>query len=148
MTKLTHLNDQGQAHMVDVGEKPVQKRTAKAAAELHCSPSTLALLQSNGLPKGDALAVARIAGIQAAKRTDEWIPLCHTLPLDQVLVNFQIQDDRIAITATARTQSRTGVEMEALTAVSAAALTLYDMLKAVDKTMRIEAVRVLEKIKE
>jgi len=134
--------------MIDVGQKPVQKRTAIAGGELHCSPATLALLQAADLPKGDVLAVARIAGIQAAKRTDEWIPLCHTLPLDQVVVDFQIKADRIGITATARAQSRTGVEMEALTAVCAAALTLYDMLKAVDKEMRIEAVRVVEKIKE
>ncbi len=134
--------------MVDVGGKPIQKRTAKAVAELHGSPATLQLLKAGNAPKGDALAVARIAGIQAAKRTDEWIPLCHTLPLDQVLVDFQIKEDRIEIISTARTQSRTGVEMEALTAVTAAALTLYDMLKAVDKAMRIEAVRVLEKTKE
>ena len=134
--------------MVDVGEKPIQKRTAKAVAELHGSPATLQLLKAGNAPKGDALAAARIAGIQAAKRTDEWIPLCHTLPLDQVLVDFQIKEDCIEITSTARTQSRTGVEMEALTAVTAAALTLYDMLKAVDNAMRIEAVRVLEKTKE
>lgn len=146
--KLSHIDDQGEARMVDVGEKPIQKRAAKAAAELHCSPATLQLLKAGNAPKGDALSVARIAGIQAAKRTDEWIPLCHTLPLDQVLVDFQIKDDRIEIISTARTQSRTGIEMEALTAVTAAALTLYDMLKAVDKTMRIEAVRVIEKIKE
>ncbi len=146
--KLSHIDDQGEARMVDVGEKPIQKRAAKAAAELQCSPATLQLLKAGNAPKGDALAVARIAGIQAAKRTDEWIPLCHTLPLDQVLVDFQIKDDRIEIISTARTQSRTGVEMEALTAVTAAALTLYDMLKAVDKSMRIEAVRVIEKIKE
>lgn len=134
--------------MVDVGKKPIQKRTAKALAELHCSPTTLQLLKAGNAPKGDALAVARIAGIQAAKRTDEWIPLCHTLPLDQVVVDFQIKEDRIKIISTVRTQSRTGVEMEALTAVMAAALTLYDMLKAVDKGMRIQAVQVLEKIKE
>jgi len=146
--KISHLDDEGKAHMIDVGQKPVQKRTAIAGGELHCSPATLALLQAADLPKGDVLAVARIAGIQAAKRTDEWIPLCHTLPLDQVVVDFQIKADRIGITATARAQSRTGVEMEALTAVCAAALTLYDMLKAVDKEMRIEAVRVVEKIKE
>ncbi|MBN8710456.1 MAG: molybdenum cofactor biosynthesis protein C [Verrucomicrobia bacterium 61-8] len=146
--KLSHIDDQGKARMVDVGGKPIQKRTAKAVAELHGSPATLQLLKAGNAPKGDALAVARIAGIQAAKRTDEWIPLCHTLPLDQVLVDFQIKEDRIEIISTARTQSRTGVEMEALTAVTAAALTLYDMLKAVDKAMRIEAVRVLEKTKE
>jgi cyclic pyranopterin phosphate synthase len=146
--KLSHIDDQGKAHMVDVGGKPIQKRTAKALAELHCSSATLQLLNTGSTPKGDALAVSRIAGIQAAKRTDEWIPLCHTLPLDQISVDFEVKEDRIEIISTVRTQSRTGVEMEALTAVTAAALTLYDMLKAVDKAMRIEGVRVIEKIKE
>jgi cyclic pyranopterin phosphate synthase len=146
--KLSHIDPQGNARMVDVGPKPIQKRTATATAELHAAAATLQLLREGGLPKGDALAVARIAAIQAAKRTDEWIPLCHTIPLGQVAVDFDVEEYRIVIRATVRTQARTGVEMEALTAVTAAALTLYDMLKAVDKTMHIEAVRVVEKTKE
>lgn len=133
--------------MVDVGHKPIQQRTATAAAELHCARETLELLRSGNLPKGDAMAVARIAAIQAAKRTDEWIPLCHTLPLDQVEVMFQLHEDRVEVRSTVRTQAKTGVEMEALTAVMAATLNLFDMLKAVDKSMHIEQVRVLEKHK-
>ncbi len=134
--------------MVDVGAKPVQVRTASAAGYLLCQPATIALLRQQALPKGDVLAVARIAAIQAAKRTDELIPLCHSLPLDRVIVDFQVQDDRIGISANVRTSAKTGVEMEALTAVSVAALTLYDMMKAADKTMRIEGLCVTAKHKE
>jgi len=134
--------------MVDVGAKPVQVRTARAVAELHCKPATIGLLSEHALPKGDVLAVARVAGIQAAKQTAALIPLCHSLPLDKVTVDFTVGEDRIHIAAMARTSARTGVEMEALTAAGIAALTLYDMMKAVDKTMRIEGIRVVEKVKE
>jgi len=134
--------------MVDVGRKPVQSRLAVATGELHCAPSTLAALKNQGLPKGDALAVARIAGIQAAKKTPDLIPLCHSLPLDQVGVDFECLADRILIRADVRTSAKTGVEMEALAAVCVAALTLFDMMKAVDKTMRIEKIRVVKKVKQ
>ncbi len=143
----SHLDATGTARMVDVGAKPVQHRRAVAAAQLVCQPATIRALQAKALPKGDVLAVANIAGIQAAKRTAELIPLCHPLPLNHVSVTFQIRKDRIEVTCTAETDSRTGVEMEALTGASVAALTLYDMCKAVDKTMRIEGLQVLEKIK-
>ncbi len=143
----SHLDESGTARMVDVGAKPVQHRRAVAAAQLVCQPATIRALQAKALPKGDVLAVANIAGIQAAKRTAELIPLCHPLPLNHVSITFQIRKDRIEVTCTAETDSRTGVEMEALTGASVAALTLYDMCKAVDKTMRIEGVYVVEKIK-
>ncbi len=146
--EFSHLDENGDVRMVDVGAKPVQVRRAVAGAELHCLPSTLAALAEQALPKGDVLAVARVAGIQAAKKTAGLIPLCHTLPLDRVSVDFSIGEDRIGIRATAKTSAKTGVEMEALTAAAVAALTLYDMLKAVDKTMRIEGLHVLEKTKE
>ena len=133
--------------MVDVSAKPVQVRTARAAAEIRCQPATLRLLNDQALPKGDVLAVARIAGIQAAKRTAELVPLCHSLPLDKVAVDFVVGIDRIEIVALATTCAKTGVEMEALTAASLAALTLYDMMKAVDKTMCIGNIHVLEKSK-
>ena len=148
MKSFSHLDETGQARMVDVGGKPVQKRTATAAGELCCQPETIRLLKDQALPKGDVLAVARIAGIQASKKTSDLIPLCHALPLDQVTVDFEIDHDRIRISATARTSARTGVEMEALTAVSVAALALYDMMKAADKTMRIEGIRVTGKSKQ
>jgi len=147
MNFFSHLDESGEARMVDVGGKPVQVRTASAAGELRCQPQTIRLLRDQALPKGDVLAVARIAGIQAAKKTSELIPLCHALSLDQVTVDFEVLDDHIKISATARTSAKTGVEMEALTAVSIAALTLYDMMKAVDKTMRIGGVEVTEKSK-
>lgn len=143
----THLDARGAARMVDVGAKPVVVRTAVAEGFLRCRPATIVALRRNAMPKGDALAVARVAGIQAAKRAHEFIPLCHQLPLDAVHVDFESRRDRLRIIATARATARTGVEMEALTAVSAAALALYDMTKAVDKTMRIEGVRLLAKIK-
>jgi len=133
--------------MVNVGAKPVQCRRAVAAGKLVCSPATIRALEKNALPKGDVLTVAQIAGIQAAKRTSELIPLCHPLALAHVEINFKVRRAAIEIVCTAETNAQTGVEMEALTGVSVAALTLYDMCKAVDKTMRIEAVRVVEKIK-
>ena len=148
MTSFSHLDETGQARMVDVGAKPVQKRTATATGELRSQPETIRLLEAQALPKGDVLAVARIAGIQAAKKTSDLIPLCHALPLDQITVDFDIDDDHIRISATVRTSAKTGVEMEALTAVSVSALALYDMMKAVDKTMRIVGICVTEKIKQ
>lgn len=146
--QFTHLNAAGEAHMVNVGGKPIQRRRAVAGAKLLCQPATIRALKRNALPKGDVLTVAQIAGIQAAKRTSELIPLCHPLPLSHVEVSFKIRTDGVEVFCAAETSARTGVEMEALTGASLAALTLYDMCKAVDKTMRIEGVRVLEKIKE
>ena len=133
--------------MVDVGAKPVVAREATAEATLVCSVATIRLLKKSALPKGDVLAVARVAGIQAAKQTAALIPLCHVLPLDSVQVDFEIKTRGIKVHCTARTRARTGVEMEALTGASVAALTLYDMCKAVDKSMRIEGVRVVSKRK-
>jgi len=133
--------------MVNVGAKPVQHRRALATARLVCQPATIRALRAKALPKGDVLTVANIAGIQAAKRTDDLIPLCHSLPLDRVQIAFRVRKDHIEVTCTAETHSKTGVEMEALTGASVAALTLYDMCKAVDKSMHIEDVRVIEKTK-
>ena len=141
---LTHLDERGHARMVDVGEKPVTARVATAQARVRMGADALAAL-AGGAPKGDVLAVARIAGIQAAKRTGELIPLCHPLPLDGVSVDLTPQADGVRIEATARCTGRTGVEMEALTAATVAALTVYDMLKAVDRAMVIEDVRLLAK---
>ncbi len=134
--------------MVNVGPKPVQLRRAVAVGTLVCQPATIRALKRKALPKGDVLTVAQIAGIQAAKRTAELIPLCHPLALSHVAVNFRVRRTEIAIECRAETASQTGVEMEALTGVSVAALTLYDMCKAVDKTMSIEGVRVTLKTKQ
>jgi cyclic pyranopterin phosphate synthase len=134
--------------MVDVGHKAQQRRTARAEGYVRCHPSTVEALRERALPKGDVLTVAKIAAIQAAKRTDELIPLCHSLPIDVVDVEFEVQTDGVRIRARVSTTAKTGVEMEALTAVSVAALTIYDMCKAVDKGMVIEGIRVTEKIKE
>ncbi|MGA5463289.1 cyclic pyranopterin monophosphate synthase MoaC [Mycobacterium sp. NPDC050041] len=131
--------------MVDVSAKNATRRTAVAAGVLHTRPDVVALITSGGLPKGDALATARIAGIMAAKRTSDLIPLCHQLALTGVDVDFDVGDARVVITSTVRSTDRTGVEMEALTAVSLAALTLYDMIKAVDPAARIDDIRVLRK---
>ena len=147
-SNFSHLDATGNARMVDVGEKPVQRRTAIAEGEIHCQEKTLRLLKKQALPKGDVLATARLAGIMAAKRTDEWIPLCHSLPLDSLTVEFTVKKNHIVIQSTAITHAKTGVEMEALTAVSAAALTLYDMMKAVDKSMSLQNIRLLEKTKQ
>ena len=145
--KLTHVDQAGQARMVDVGAKPVTKRIAVARGSVAMNPETLALIQSNGFEKGDVLGVARIAGIMGAKSTSQLIPMCHPLPLDHVGVEFETDSARSAvdITATAGTTAKTGVEMEAMTAVSIAALTIYDMCKAADRAMRIEAVRLVSK---
>lgn len=142
---LTHLDEKGNARMVDVGDKAVTRRQARARAMVRLGQPTLALLAGGDLPKGDALAVARIAGIMAAKRTPELIPLCHPLPLAAVTVELEILPDGVGIEATASTAAQTGVEMEAMTAVSVAALALYDMVKGVDKGAEIVSVRLLEK---
>ena len=143
--ELSHLDDAGAAHMVDVSGKDATKRTAVAAGVLRTRPDVVALIAAGGLPKGDALATARVAGILAAKRTSDLIPLCHQLALTAVDVEFEIGSTEVAITATVRTTDRTGVEMEALTAVSVAALTLYDMLKAVDPAATIDGIHVVRK---
>ena len=144
---LSHLDEQGRLRMVDVGGKPVSARVAVARGEVHMRSETLALIQQGLLKKGDVFSVAQIAGVMAAKRTAELIPLCHPLPLDQVLVELEVDPDLpgVIITATVHTNARTGVEMEALTAVAVAALTVYDMAKAVEKTMRIQNIHLLEK---
>ena len=145
--KLSHVAADGGARMVNVGAKPDQQRSAAAVGRLTCSPQTIKLLRAQALPKGDVLTVAKIAGIQAAKGTAQLIPLCHPLALSHVDVEFSVEKDGIAIRATAALTGKTGVEMEALTAVSVAALTLYDMCKAVDKGMSIGGIRVVEKTK-
>ncbi|OBK17051.1 cyclic pyranopterin monophosphate synthase MoaC [Mycobacterium asiaticum] len=142
---LSHLDERGAAHMVDVTEKGTTRRTAVAAGVLRTSAEVVGLISSGGLPKGDALATARVAGILAAKRTSDLIPLCHQLALTGVDVDFTVGKAEIDITAMVRSTDRTGVEMEALTAVSVAALTLYDMIKAVDPAARIDEIRVLRK---
>jgi cyclic pyranopterin phosphate synthase len=145
--RLTHLDEQGHALMVDVGDKTVTARQAVAQGEVQMQPATLQTIRSGDTPKGDVLAAARIAGIMAAKRTPDLIPLCHPLLLSKVTVAFELDEaaSRVIITATVRCQGQTGVEMEALTAVSVAALTIYDMAKALDKGMVIGNVRLLEK---
>jgi cyclic pyranopterin phosphate synthase len=149
MKRLTHVDSHGEARMVDVSAKPVQLRTAVARGEIRLARATLRLVKSNQLAKGNVLATARIAGIQAAKRTGDLIPLCHPLPITHCEVKFEIPrtGDRIVITATAKIAAQTGVEMEALSAVSIAALTIYDMCKAVDKAMRITDVQLISKTK-
>ena len=144
---LTHLDEHGRARMVDVGAKPDTERVAVAKGEVAMKPETLRLIAEGGVPKGDVLAVAQVAGILAAKRVPELIPLCHPLLLTHVDVAFEVDDagSRIEITATARTRGQTGAEMEALTAVSVAALTIYDMAKAVEKGMRIGNIRLVRK---
>ncbi|MFJ7748389.1 cyclic pyranopterin monophosphate synthase MoaC [Arthrobacter sp. NPDC097144] len=142
---LTHVRDDGTAHMVDVSAKTETAREATATARLRTTPEVLKLISDGGLPKGDALAVARIAGIMGAKQTSTLIPLCHPLPLTKVTVDFETEESDVVIRATVKTKALTGVEMEALTAVSVAALTLYDMIKAVDKHAAITDTRVLAK---
>ena len=147
MRDLSHVNEYGKAHMVDVGDKPDTVREARARGAIVMRASTLELIRRNALQKGDVLAVAKIAGIMAAKRTSELIPLCHPLPLTSVDLTFGLDPDagRIDIESVARVTGKTGVEMEALTAVAAAALTVYDMCKAVDREMCITDVRLIEK---
>lgn len=145
--ELTHLDAQGRADMVDVGDKPDSDRIAVAAGRVTMQPETLRLIREGNMKKGDVLTIARIAGIMAAKRTSELIPLCHPIPLTKIGVDVELDEanNAVKITATARTSGKTGVEMEALTAVNIAALTIYDMAKAVDRGMRIEGIRLLEK---
>lgn len=145
--KLTHLDERGATRMVDVSAKPIQTRRATATATLRCLPATIRLLQQAALPKGDALAVVKVAAIQAVKRTADLIPLCHPLPIEHVNLEFTIRPKHIVIRCKVTTAARTGVEMEALTGVTVAALTLYDMCKAVDKAMVIDSIHVLEKLK-
>ena len=145
MSKLTHLDSQGAARMVDVGGKPETARSATATGRIRMSPESLAAVRDGSGPKGDVLAAARIAGIIASKKTGELIPLCHPLSLDAVKVEFAFEDDAVRATARASLTGRTGVEMEAMTATSVALLTIYDMAKALDKGMVIEGVRLLEK---
>jgi len=140
--RLTHLDDAGSARMVDVTGKDVTARTATATGRVDLSAETVALLRGEGVPKGDALAVARVAGIMGAKRTPDLVPLCHPVALSGVTVDLEVDDAGVAVTATARSADRTGVEMEALTAVSVACLTVFDMCKAVDARAVITAVRV------
>lgn len=145
--KLTHLDEQGRARMVDVGHKPDTERIAVARGEVHMKKETLELIRAGQIKKGDVLTVAQIAGISASKRTSELIPLCHPLPLTKVDVDLALDDSipGVVVTATAKTIGKTGVEMEALTAVSVAALTVYDMAKAAEKTMQIQNIRLVEK---
>jgi cyclic pyranopterin phosphate synthase len=146
MPDLTHFDETGASRMVDVGDKAVTNRVARASGRVVMQSETLKRIQERGFAKGDVLEVARLAGIMAAKRTSELIPLCHSLPLESVTISFSFPDDAsIAIEAEARVTGKTGVEMEALTAVSVAALTIYDMCKAIDRGMRIEEVRLEEK---
>jgi cyclic pyranopterin phosphate synthase len=144
--ELSHVDESGAVRMVDVGAKPAARRRARARAFVRMSPGTAARL--GDLPKGDVLTTAQLAGIMAAKRTAELIPLCHPLPLSHVDVRLEVEEGGVAIEASAETTAQTGVEMEALTAASVAALTVYDMVKAVDKDMVVEDVRLLEKTKE
>ena len=143
--ELTHFNEQGRARMVDVSEKAVTYRTARAAGRVWMNPETLEKVRQGGMAKGDVLAVAQVAGIMAAKRTWELIPMCHPLPLTSIDITFAFQSDALDIRAQVKCSGETGVEMEALTAVSAAALTVYDMCKAVQRDMVIDQIRLLEK---
>lgn len=147
MKKLTHLDESGRAHMVDVSQKADTRRVAIAKGEVLMGRETLALIRQGEMEKGDALAVAQVAGIMAAKRTSELIPLCHPLPLTDVELDLDLDEETssIQITATVKTTAKTGVEMEALTAVSVAALTLYDMCKAIDRGMRLTNIRLVRK---
>ena len=146
--KLSHLDDKGAARMVDISAKPVVKRTAAARSTISMQPGTIRMIREGLVKKGDVLATARIAGICAAKKTSDLIPLCHNIEIDHVSINFTIKGDSIAITSAATCTDRTGIEMEALTAAAVAALTIYDMCKAVDKSMVIGDIALVEKTKE
>lgn len=149
MSELSHIDSRGEARMVDVSDKPIVTREAIARGEVRLQAATLDLIRSNAVAKGNVLATARVAGIMAAKKTAELIPLCHPLPITHCTVDFELPptNDRIVIRASTRVAARTGVEMEALTAVVAAALTIYDMCKAADKTMEITGVKLISKTK-
>ena len=146
-SNLSHIDESGNARMVDIGSKGVTERVAVASCELHMLQSTLDLVRSGGFDKGDVLGVARVAGIMAGKRTSELIPLCHPLNIDQITVDFEdlLEGIGITVTATVRTSGKTGVEMEALTSASLAALTIYDMCKSADRAISIERLRLLRK---
>lgn len=146
-SEFTHLDKQGNVSMVDVSTKPIQQREAVARGEIFLQPETLRRIQANEIAKGNVLATARLAGIMAAKKTGDLIPLCHPLAISHCEINFETCADRIAITAATRIAAQTGVEMEALTAVTVAALTIYDMCKAVDKSMEISKIRLISKTK-
>jgi len=143
----THTDEQGKASMVDISAKPASRREAVATGHIKLQPATLELVRQNQIQKGDVLAVARVAGIMAAKQTRHLIPLCHQVPLAMVGVDFVLNDDGVTVTAVAKTTASTGVEMEALTAVSVALLTIYDMCKAVDKSMRLDGIHLVSKTK-
>jgi cyclic pyranopterin phosphate synthase len=145
VSDLSHVDESGDVRMVDVGAKPLERRRAKAAATLRMAPETARRLRE--LPKGDALTTAQLAGIMAAKRTSELIPLCHPLPLSHIDVRLEVGDEAVEIVATVETTAQTGVEMEALTAATIAALTVYDMAKAIDKEMVVGDVHLVEKVK-
>lgn len=146
--KFSHLNDKGEANMVDVGAKPDQDRIAVASGKIFLQKETLMLIETQSIKKGDIYSVARIAGIQAAKNTFSLIPLCHQIQLSKVAVEFTVEEDGIRVAATAKCTGKTGVEMEALTAVNIALLTIYDMCKAVDKHMNLGEIKLLEKLKK
>ncbi len=148
VNKLSHLDEEGRARMVDVSAKPVQRRIARARGHIRMAPETVALIRENSIKKGDVLTVAEIAGIQAAKRTCELIPLCHTVHIDNVQVRARLESDGVGVESEVVATDKTGVEMEALTAVSVALLAVYDMCKAVDKQMAIGTIELIEKRKE
>ncbi|MDA1469966.1 cyclic pyranopterin monophosphate synthase MoaC [Brachyspira hyodysenteriae] len=143
--KLTHIDESGNANMVDVGDKDIVKRTAEATGKIYLSKETLKLIEENNIKKGDVISVARIAGIMGAKHTSELIPLCHNINIEKVSLDFILEEDGIVIKSYCRCSYKTGIEMEALTAVSVAALTIWDMCKAVDKNMRISDITLLSK---
>lgn len=146
--EFSHLDKNGNAVMVNVSEKPKVRRTARAEGRIFMSPETIEMIKGQLIKKGDVLTVAKIAGITGAKKTSDLIPLCHNISIDQITVDMEVQEDNILITGSSVCTDKTGIEMEALTAVSIAALTVYDMCKAVDKEMRITDIHLLEKIKE
>jgi len=146
--KLSHVDDRGNARMVDVGSKPIQKRSATASGLIRMSETTLRAIKEDQIKKGNVLAVARVAGIQAAKATPSLIPMCHLLPLDAVRIDFEFEEGGLRANCSVSCQTRTGVEMEALTGTSVALLTVYDMCKAIDKEMILEAIRLVHKQKE
>ena len=145
--KLTHVNEKGEAHMVDVSAKKIVRREAIASGCIYLQPDTIRRIENNRVKKGDVLATARIAAISGAKKTFDLIPLCHNIPIDKIDVSFAIKEDRVEIRSRAVCEAKTGIEMEALTAVSIAALTIYDMCKAVDRQMKISDLKLEEKIK-
>jgi cyclic pyranopterin monophosphate synthase len=148
MEKLSHTDEKGKANMVDVGHKPDQIRTAKAEGKIKLNPATVKLIRENQLKKGDVLTIAEIAGLQGGKRTSELIPLCHPLQITKIEVKTKLTDDGVIVTSMAKCTGKTGIEMEVITAVSVALITIYDMCKAVDKNMEIGEIRLIQKTKE